>query len=291
MGVICGKDKNMKKKNNIAKSLAIFEEKEVRRTWHNEQWYFSVIDVTAVLSGSQNPRRYWSDLKIKLASEGYSQLYEEIVQLKLASTDGKFYETDTTHLQGIFRIIQSIPSSKAEPFKLWLAKVGQERIEEIQDPERAMLRAKKIYDQKGYSEDWIAKRMRGINVRNTLTDEWKSRGAKEGFDFAILTNEIYQGTFEMTAKEIKDYKNLGNPDNPRDHMNELELILTMLGEATTTELSRTRDSRALPSLQKDAKDGGNVAGNARKEIETKTGKKVTTKENYLDQKQSKKILN
>ena len=167
--------------------------------------------------------------------------------------------------------------------------MGQERIEEIQDPERAIVRAKKIYDQKGYSEDWVAKRMRGINVRNTLTDEWSKRGAKEGLDFAILTNEIYKGTFEMTAKEIKNYKNLSDPDNPRDHMDELELILTMLGEATTTKLSQTRKSRGLPSLKKDAKDGGNVAGNTRIEIETKTGKKLMTKANFLTQKQSKRI--
>jgi hypothetical protein len=242
----------------------------------------------AILSQSSRPRKYWDDLKRKLKEEG-SELSEKIGQLKLISSDGKNYLTDVTNLQGIFRIIQSIPSPKAEPFKLWLAKVGQERIEEIQDPERAIIRAKRIYDQKGYSEDWIAKRMRGINIRNTLTDEWKNRGAKEGLDFAILTNEIYQCTFEMTAKEIKEYKSLCNPDNPRDHMNELELILTMLGEATTTKLSQTRESQGLPSLKKDAKDGGNVAGNARKEIETKSGKKITTKENYLDQKQTKRI--
>ncbi len=258
------------------KNIAVFEEKEVRKIWHDEQWYFSIIDIVSILSESPHPRRYWSDLKRKLISEGYSELYDKIVQLKLVSSDGKLYETDSTNLQGIFRIIQSIPSPKAEPFKQWLAKVGQERIEEIQDPERAIVRAKKIYDQKGYSEDWIAKRMRGINVRNTLTNEWKNRGAKEGFDFAILTNEIYQGAFEMTAKEIKDYKNLGNPDNPRDHMNELEIILTMLGEATTTKLSQTRKSQGLPSLKKDAKDGGNVAGNARKEIE-KMKKWITDK--------------
>ena len=271
------------------KNIAIFEDKEVRRTWHDEQWYFSVVNIVAILSESPNPRRYWSDLKRKLISEGYSELYEKIVQLKLPSLDGKLYETDSASLSGIFRIIQSIPSPKAEPFKQWLAMVGQERIEEIQDPERAIVRAKRIYDQKGYSDDWIAKRMRGINVRNTLTDEWKDRGAKEGFDFAILTNEIYQGTFEMTAKELKDFKNLGNPDNPRDHMNELELILTMLGEATTTKLTQVRDSKGLSRLQRDAKDGGKVAGNARKEIEAKTGKKVSTKENYLGQGQAKKL--
>lgn len=281
--------KNIKSKSTT-RQITVFEEKEVRRTWHNEQWYFSIIDIIAILSESQNPRRYWSDLKRKLIAEGYSQLYDEIVQLKLLGKDGKQYETDSANLTGIFRLIQSIPSPKAEPFKLWLAKVGQERIEEIQDPERAMIRAKHIYDQKGYSEDWIAKRMRGINVRNTLTDEWKQRGAKEGFDFAILTNEIYQGAFNMTAKEIKEYKNLNNPDNPRDHMNELELILTMLGEATTTELAQKRNSNGLLSLKKDAQDGGAVAGNARKDIEIRSGEKVITKQNYLEQKEDKKLL-
>jgi DNA-damage-inducible protein D len=269
--------------------ISIFEDKEVRRVWHDEQWYFSVIDIISILSGSLRPRKYWDDLKRKLKEEG-SELSDKIGQLKLKSSDGKLYLTDVSDLQGIFRIIQSIPSPKAEPFKLWLAKVGQERIEEIQDPERAIVRAKKIYEQKGYNDDWIAKRMRGINVRNTLTDEWKDRGAKEGFDFAILTNEIYKGTFDMTAKGIKNYKGLGNSDNPRDHMNELEVILTMLGEATTTELSQTRNSMGLPLLKKDAKDGGQVAGNARKEIELKTGKKVAMKGNYLDKKQSKKLM-
>ena len=279
----------MRKGAYTTKDIAIFEEKEVRRTWHDEQWYFSIIDVIEILSGSERPRKYWDDLKRKLREEG-SELSENIGQLKLKASDGKSYLTDVANLREMFRVIQSIPSPKAEPFKQWLAKVGQERIEEIQDPERAIVRAKIIYDQKGYSEDWIAKRMRGINVRNSLTDEWKERGAKEGLDFAILTNEIYQGTFEMTAKQIKEYKNLNNPDNPRDHMNELELILTMLGEATTTELSQTRDSQGLPLLQKDAKEGGQVAGNARKEIETKSGKKVSTKQNYLDQKKMKKII-
>jgi hypothetical protein len=275
----------MKKK---IKDIAIFEEKEVRRTWCDDQWYFSVIDIIQVLTNSTIPKRYWSDLKSKLKIEG-SEVYEEIVRLKIVASDNKNRETDMASLHVVFRLIQSIPSPKAEPFKLWLAKVGQERIEEIQDPERAIVRAKKIYEQKGYNDDWIAKRMRGINVRNTLTDEWKDRGAKEGIDFAILTNEIYKGTFEMTAKEIKEYKDLDNPDNPRDHMNELELILTMLGEATTTKLSQVRDSKGLSLLKKDAKDGGQVAGNARKEIELKSGKKVVMKGNYLEQKQNKKI--
>jgi DNA-damage-inducible protein D len=279
----------MKNKIDATKKIVVFEEKEIRRTWYDEQWYFVIVDVVVVLTDSVQPDGYIKDMRRRdpELSKGWGQIATPLS----IKTKGGSQKLNCTNLSGVFRIIQSIPSPKAEPFKQWLAKVGQERIEEIQDPERAIVRAKRIYDQKGYSEDWIAKRMRGINIRNTLTDEWKGRGAKERFDFAILTNEIYQGAFEMTAKEIKEYKNLGNPDNPRDHMNELELILTMLGEATTTTLSRKRDSAGLPSLQKDAKDGGKVAGNARKEIEKKTGEKVTTRENYLEQSQRKMLLN
>ncbi|KKQ01824.1 MAG: hypothetical protein US12_C0040G0005 [Parcubacteria group bacterium GW2011_GWA2_36_24] len=216
-------------------------------------------------------------------------MYEEIVQLKIVAPDGKNRETDMASMKAIFRMIQSIPSPKAEPFKQWLAKVGQERIEEIQDPERAIFRAEKIYEQKGYNDEWVAKRMRGINIRNTLTDEWKDRGAREGIDFAILTNEIYKGTFEMNAKQIKDYKNLDNPDNLRDHMDEMELILTMLGEATTTRISKNKNSDGFKSLQKDAKIGGKIAGNTRKQIENKTKQKVLRKENYLNNTQKKKL--
>lgn len=270
------------------KHITVFEEQEVRRTWHNEQWYFSVLDVVQALTNSKDTKQYVKKMRArdKELSVNWGTL---CTLLEIVSKDGKKRKETVANLQGIFRIIQSIPSPKAEPFKLWLAKVGQERIEEIQDPERAMVRVKKLYEQKGYSEDWVAKRMRGINVRNTLTDEWKGRGAKEGMEFAILTNEIYQGTFEMTAQGIKDYKNLNKPDNPRDHMNELELILTMLGEAATTELSRNRDSGGFLSLKKDAKDGGKIAGNTRKAIETKTGKRVVSKDNYLEQNQSKKL--
>lgn len=274
----------MKKK---VKDVAIFEEKEVRRTWYSGQWYFSIVDVVSALTDSIQPDGYIKDMRRRdpELSKGWGQIATPLP----IKTKGGTQKLNCSNLQGIFRIIQSIPSPKAEPFKLWLAKVGQERIEEIQDPERAIIRAKKIYEQKGYDDEWIAKRMRGINIRNTLTEEWKDRGAKEGIDFAILTNEIYKGTFEMTAKQIKKYKNLDNPDNPRDHMNELELILTMLGEATTTKLSQVRDSRGLPLLKKDAKDGGQVAGNARKEIEIKSGKRVAMKGNYLNQKQNKRI--
>ncbi len=277
----------MSRKDRILKQVAVFEEKEVRRTWHNDQWYFVVEDVVQVLIDSKDVKQYIQ--KMKQRDLELSQGWVQIVHTLEVQTKGGKQKMICSNLSGIFRIIQSISSSKAEPFKLWLAQVGQERIEEIQDPERAVIRAKNIYEKKGYSEDWIAKRMRGINVRNTLTDEWKDRGARDGIDFAILTNEIYCGTFDMTAKEIKKFKNLNNPDNQRDHMNELELILTMLGEATTTKLSQTRDSEGVPELSRDAKDGGTVAGNARKEIETKSGKPVTTKENYLDKKESKRL--
>lgn len=188
------------KQNVNEKRVTLFENQEVHRTWHNDQWYFSVIDIVKVLTDSSIPKRYWSDLKIKLKNEG-SEVYEKIVHLKMKAMDGKAYDTDCFSLGDTFRIIQSIPSPKAEPFKLWLRRVGQERIEEIQDPERAIVRAKRIYEQKGYSDDWIVKRMRGINIRNTLTDEWKNSGAQVSFDFAILTNEIYKGTFDMDAKE------------------------------------------------------------------------------------------
>jgi DNA-damage-inducible protein D len=279
----------MRKKINTEKHVSLFEEKEVRKVWNNERWYFVVEDVVQALIYSKDVKQYIQ--KIKQRDTELGKGWVQIVHTLDVLTKGGLQKMICADLKSIFRIIQSIPSPKAEPFKLWLAKVGQERIEEIQDPEQAIVRAKHIYDQKGYPQDWIAKRMRGINVRNSLTDEWKVRGAKGGFDFAILTNEIYQGTFDMTAKEIKKYKNLENPDNPRDHMNELELILTMLGEATTTELTRTRNSDGLPSLQKDAKESGKIAGNTRKAIESKTGKKVTTKENYLDQKKAKRLSN
>jgi prophage antirepressor-like protein len=271
------------------KRAVLFEEREVRRMWHNEQWYFVINDVVEVLTQSPNVSDYIKKMRLRDIELGKG--WGQIVTPLSVETKGGIQKLNCAKLGGIFRIIQSISSPKAEPFKLWLAKVGQERIEEIQDPERAMVRVKNLYEQKGYSEDWVAKRMRGINVRNTLTGEWKGRGAKEGVEFAILTNEIYQGTFEMTAQGIKDYKHLNKPDNPRDHMNELELILTMLGEATTTELSRNRDSGGFSSLQKDAKDGGRIAGNTRKEIETKTGKRVVSKDSYLEQKQMKKLPN
>ena len=263
-------------------NLTIFEEKEVRRVWDDEQWFFVIEDVVQALIDSNDVKQYIQ--KIKQRDLELNKGWVQIVHILDVDTKGGKQKMNCGSLEGIFRIIQSIPSPKAEPFKQWLARVGQERIEEIQDPERAIVRAKKIYEQKGYNEDWIAKRMRGINVRNTLTDVWHERGATERFDFAILTNEIYRGAFEMDAKQIKEFKSLSNPDNPRDHMSELELILTMLGEATTTEITTTRNSKGLPELSLDAKEGGAVAGRTRKDIEEKTGKKVISKDNFKSQK-------
>ena len=206
--------------------------------------------------------------------------------VQITSKDGKKREENMSDIEGIFRIIQSIPSSKAEPFKRWLAKVGKERIEEIADPELAVTRAKEIYDKKGYPKDWVDKRMRGIAVRNTLTDEWKSRGASMSFEFAILTDEIYKAAFDKTAKEYMKHKGLDKKagDNLRDHMGDIELILTMLGEATTTKLSTEKDSHGLEALKNDAQIGGGVAGRTRKDIEQQTGKKVISNENFKHQK-------
>jgi hypothetical protein len=274
------------KKLSQKKEIVLFEEKEVRRTWHDEQWYFAINDVVEVLTQTPNVSDYIKKMRLRDSELGKG--WGQIVTPLSIETKGGMQKINCSSLQGIFRIIQSIPSPKAEPFKQWLARVGQERIEEIQDPERAIVRAKKIYEQKGHTDDWIAKRMRGINVRNTLTDEWKGKGMKEGMEFAILTNEIYKGTFNMTAKGIKNYKDLGNPDNPRDHMSELELILTMLGEASTTELSKKENPDGFEQNKVVARKGGNVAGKAREELETQLGKTVVTKDNFL--KSSQKTL-
>jgi DNA-damage-inducible protein D len=274
---------------NTNKNLTVFEDKKIRRTWHDEQWFFAVNDVVELLSESKNVIDYIKKMRMRDCEllKGWGQF---VTPLSI-STRGGLQKLNCSNLQGIFRIIQSIPSPKAEPFKLWLSKVGQERIEEIQDPEKAIIRAKNIYKAKGHDDDWISKRMRGINIRNTLTDEWKDRGAKEGLEFAILTNEIYKGIFEKTAKEIKDYKSLRNEDNPRDHMNELEIILTMLGEATTTQITKNRNSQKFKELEKDAKDGGRIAGNTRKEIEVETREKIMSKNNFLENIKQKKIKN
>jgi len=276
-------------------SIKLFESKKIRTYWEAEKelWFFSVIDVIETLTDSNNPRRYWSDLKRKLESEGLIQLYEIIVQLKLEAADGKKYETDCADTQGLLRIIQSIPSPKAEPFKRWLAQVGYERLEEIENPELAAKRTREIYKAKGYSDEWIEKRMRGIAMRDELTGEWKKRGVKEGKEYSILTAEISKATFGLTPAEYKNFKALTKPsENLRDHMTDLELIFTMLGEASTTEITKNRDAHGFPENKKAAREGGNVAGKARRDLEKRSGRKVVTKENFKELTQSaKKQLN
>ncbi len=268
------------------KSLAVFEGKKIRRLWHVDEWFFSIIDIVEVLTESSIPRRYWSDLKAKLKEEGF-ELYEKIVQLKLPSTDGKFYETDCTNTQTLFRIIQSIPSKRAEPFKLWLAKVGYERVQEIENPELAQERMKELYMQKGYSKDWIEKRLRGIAIRQELTDEWKDRGVKQEKDFAILTNEISVATFGKTIEEYKKLKGLKR-ENLRDHMHDLELIFTMLGERVTTEVTRSKEAKGFKDCKEAAKEGGEVAGNARKDAEKRIGRTIISEENFIDKPEKEK---
>lgn len=268
--------------DSTPKHLVVFRGKNIRRTEHNGEWYFSIIDVVDVLTESKNARRYWSDLKRKLTEEeGFSQLYEKIVQLKLMSSDGKKYETDTADTETVFRIIQSIPSPKAEPFKKWLARVGYERLQEIENPELAQKRMKALYEAKGYPKAWIDKRMRGIAVRDALTDEWKARGIEEDRDFAILTAEISKATFGLTPSEYKELKGLKR-ENLRDHMTDLELIFTMLGEASTTEIAQKTDARGFKQNKTAALKGGKIAGNARKQLESETGKRVISHKNFLE---------
>src|SRR3989338_6505903 len=271
---------------NENSQLIVFQDKKIRRLWHNNEWYFSVVDVVEVLTESDNPRNYWSMLKLRESEQGI-ELSTNCVQLKLKAEDGKLRETDCANVQTLFRIIQSIPSKKAEPFKQWLAKVGYERVQEIENPELAQQRMKEIYKAKGYSEDWIEKRVRGIAIRDELTDEWKKRGVETDKEYAILTAEISKATFDMTPSEYKDFKGLKR-ENLRDHMNDLELIFTMLGEASTTKIARKKDAQGFVENQKAAKEGGFVAGVARKELESKTGDKVVSEENYLHLNEKKK---
>ena len=273
----------MQKEIQETSKIAVFKEKKIRKILHEDEWYFSIVDVVETLTESSNSRRYWSDLKIKLIdNEGFNQLYEKIVQLKMESSDGKKYLTDTANTETIFRIIQSIPSPRAEPFKRWLAKVGYERIQEIEDPELSTKRTKAIYKAKGYPESWIEKRMRGIVVREKLADEWEKRGVKEDKEYAILTAEIAKATFGLLPSEHKKLKNLKR-ENLRDHMSDLELIFSMLGEASTTEIAVQRDARGFKENQKAAKEGGNIAGNARKKLEEKSGNKIVANSNFLNQ--------
>jgi len=269
--------------------LAVFKGKQIRRLIHNDEWWFSVIDVVGALTDSDNPRDYWYKMKIREQSESEVELSTNCRQLKLEAPDGKMRQTDCANTEGIFRIIQSIPSLKAEPFKRWLARVGYERIKEIEDPELATKRTRALYKAKGYSGAWIEKRMRGIAIREELTDEWQKRGIEEQKDYAILTAEISKATFDMTPSEYKKYKKLKR-ENLRDHMNDLELIFSMLGEASTTEIARNKNAQGMYENKESARLGGSVAGKALKDLEKKSGKKVTSKKNYLKAPQDKKLL-
>jgi len=260
-------------------ALVVFQGKQIRRIWYDEQWYFSVVDVVEVLADSSRPRKYWSDLKKKLTEEGF-EMSDKIGQLKLPAPDGKMRFTDCANTESMFRIIQSIPSKKAEPFKRWLARVGYERIREIENPELAQERMKQIYEQKGYSKEWIDKRLRGIAVRQELTDEWQDRGIERNIEYAILTNEISRATFGKTVEEYKQHKNLDR-ENLRDHMTDLELIFNMLGEKVTTEITRSKDAQRFEECKKAAKEGGGVAGKARLDAEEKIGRTIISDENYL----------
>ena len=267
---------------NDNSSIQLFEDQKIRTAWdaEKEEWYFSIIDVISVLTGTANPRRYWSDLKRKLKAEGANELYEKIVQLKMLSSDGKRYKTDVANTEQLLRIIQSIPSPKAEPFKAWLAMVGKERIEETIDPEQAIDRALDTYLKKGYSEEWIHQRLLAIRIRNELTDEWKKRGVQKGKEYAILTDEISRAWSGMTTGQYKRLKGL-TKENLRDNMTDLELVLTMLAEASTTDISKTAKPQTFEENKQVAKRGGK-AGIARQALEAETGKPVITEKNAFD---------
>jgi hypothetical protein len=272
-------------------NIKLFEEKHVRSVYNeqDEKWYFSVIDVIQVLTDSTVPKRYWSDLKKKLSKEG-SQAYDKIVHLKMTAEDGKNRVTDTADTETMLRLIQSIPSPKAEPFKQWLAQVGAERIAEIENPELAQARIRATYKAKGYSDAWIEKRIRGIQARDELTNEWKNRGVKEGKEYSILTAEISKATFGIIPSEYKSLKGLTKTsENLRDHMTDLELIFTMLGEASTTEIAKNKNAQGFIENHKAAKAGGNVAGNARKELEKKSGAKIVNKQNFKNLDMAKEL--
>jgi hypothetical protein len=263
-------------------NIKLFESKQIRSVWNedDQKWYFSIIDVVAALTDSLNPRDYWYRIKQREKISGL-ELSTICRQFKLEAPDGKSRETDCSHTEGLLRIIQSIPSPKAEPFKRWLAKVGYERLEEIENPELAAARMRELYKAKGYSDEWVEKRVRGIAIRDELTNEWKKRGVKEQREYSILTAEISRATFGMTPAEYKEFKSLDKPaDNLRDHMNDLELIFTMLGEASITEIARNKDARGYVENRDAAKKGGAVAGRARRDLEKKSGKRIASKENY-----------
>lgn len=273
-------------------AIKLFESKKVRTAWddEHEKWYFSIVDVIEILTGSPNARKYWSVLKTRLKAEG-SQLATNCSQLKMESADGKFYLTDVADTQQLLRLIQSIPSPKAEPFKQWLAKVGYDRIEETEDPELSFDRGMETYLKKGYSKEWVNQRLKSIEVRKELTDEWENRGVQKGQEFAILTDEITKAWSDFSTKQYKHFKNL-KKENLRDHMTNLELVLNMLAEATTTEISKEKKPKTFAHNRKIARQGGTIAGNTRRQIEEKTGKKVVSRHNakQLSPNQNKKKL-
>ena len=259
--------------------IIVFETASIRRTLHNGEWYFSVVDIVSALTQSLDAGAYWRKLKQRLGAEG-SEVVTFCHGLKLLAPDGKMRETDCARTETIFRIIQSIPSPKAEPFKRWLAKVGYERVQEIEDPELATQRTRALYKAKGYSDAWIEKRMRGIAVREELTEEWQQRSVGGEKEYAILTAEISKATFGLTPSEYKDHKGLTR-ENLRDNMTDLELIFSMLGEASTTEIARTQDAQGFAENKQAAKAGGKIAGDARKKLEIESGRKVVTRDNHL----------
>ena len=271
-------------------SIKLFQQKQVRSVWdeQEEKWYFSIIDVIEILTENSRPRKYWSDLKARLIKEG-SEVSEKIGQLKLIAPDGKLRMTDVADTKQLIRLIQSIPSKNAEPFKLWLAQVGADRLEEIENPELATQRTRELYKLKGYPEDWIEKRMRSIAIREELTDEWKERGVKEHMEFAILTAEISKATFGLIPSEYKKLKGLKS-QNLRDHMSDLELIFSMLSEASTTNIVKNKNPKGFAENKKVAQQGGKIAGDARKALELESGENVVSAKNYLPQPKEKKKL-
>ncbi len=267
----------------------IFNNKKIRRIWNNDEWFFSVVDVVGILSESIDPKDYWYRLKRRELESSKIQLSTNCRQLKMESSDGKKYLTDCANIKGIFRIIQSIPSKRAEPFKLWLAKVGSDRIDEIEDPELAQKRMKKLYELKGYSKGWIDKRLRGIAIRQNLTEEWGNRGVDENVEYAILTNEISKATFGLNIQDYKKFKNL-NKENLRDHMEDWELILTMIGEKATTEITQKEDSLGFSECKDSAAKGGEIAGKTRLELEKSLEKSLVSSGNYLGEKEKKRHI-
>ena len=267
----------------MSDDVKMFEGSQIRSVWDNEreEWYFSVVDVIGSLTESNNPRDYWYRVKKRMSEEERSELSTFCRQLKLKSTDGKLYKTDVADMQGIFRIIQSVPSPKAEPFKMWLAEVGKERIDEIIDPELTIDRALESYARKGYSREWINQRLQAIQVRKELTDTWQDHGVKGGNEYAILTNEISKAWSGMTTREYKDFKGL-KKENLRDNMSTTELILNMLAETATKDIAEAKNPQGLEENKQVAQDGGSIAGDARKSIEARTGKPVITPKNAID---------